>query len=431
MSGPAHLTNPQIDPYQWRESVLSTRSISYVSTADAMAGSPGLPPSGGMTHGRSNLARAPTRKNTMTDSDCGLEMGGTGERELNDIPELPDSVAESLLFTLPREIRDRVYQFCLTAKDNRQVEWPTLRKAFGLQAQLLRTCKIIYNEAAPLLYTLNTMTFHHPSDANMFVRAATCPNLSRHVAYLSLHIRAQDTRLWMPYLTSKDSHRSLQADFPALRDLNIRFRSNKWQHGLSPDHNMKLWSDDSRLDEVVDGLRHVFLHTNPSDPKTTQEFETYVSNHPDAFPLDPDDPQFKKQWLDIHAARSAFAAKKAATPTIKVVCACRVHVTHFQHLTGEGPPVVPPIAANALQNLPQPRPRSPREPPTAVKEGESFRGFSALDLQHGTRKLHDPDLGSANVARTPFADKDGVLLALEIHCLDPKRTDVVEQQRSV
>lgn len=416
----SHLPINALESHQWRESVLSTRSISYVSTAD-LTGSPGLPPPGGMTHGRS-ISRTPAlHNNTMTESDPGLEMGGTRERELNDIPELPESVAESLLFTLPREIRDRIYQFCLAAKDNRQVEWPVLKRAFGLQPQLVRTCKIIYDEAAPLLYTLNTMTFHHPSDSNMFVRAASSPHLARHISYVSLHIRVQDTRLWMPYLTSKDTKRSLKADFPNLRDLNIRFRSNKWQHGLSPDHNMRLWSEDSRLDEVVDGLRHVYLHTNPRDPKTQQEFETDVSNHADSFSLDPSDPQYKKQWLDIHNARAALAAKTAATPTIKVVCACRVHVTHFNALTGEGPPVVPPIAPGAL-GLPRPR-TPPEQPPTPVQEGEPFRGFSALDLRHGTRKLHDPDLGSANVVRTPFADKEGILLALEIHCLDPKRGD--------
>lgn len=428
----SHLASTPLDPYQWRESVLSTRSISYVSTADAM-GSPGLPPPGGMTHGRSNLARVPTRQSTMTDSDCGLEMGRTRETELDDIPELPESVAESLLFTLPREIRDCIYQFCLTAKDNRQVEWPTLRRAFGLQPHLIRTCKIIYNEAAPLLYTLNTMTFHHPSDANMFVRAAASPLLARHITYLSLHIRAQDTRLWMPYLTSKDSTRSLRADFPNLRDLNLRYRSNKWQHALSPDHNMKLWADDSRLDELVDGLRHVYLHTTTNtharDPQTAAEFDTYISAHPDAYPLDPADPQFKKQWLDVHRARTAFAAHKAATPTIKVVCACRVHSTHFAALTGTGPPVVPPIAPGAL-GLPA-RPRSPEQPATAVREGEAFRGFTALDLRHGTRRLCDPELGSANVSRTPFADKEGVLLALEIHCLDPKRGEGRDGERAV
>ena len=368
----------------------------------------------------------------MTDSDAGLEMRDTEDTLVDNVPvpELPDSVADSRLFTLPREIRDRVYQFCLTAQDSKPVEWPTLRKAFGLQAQILRTCNIIYHEAAPLLYSLNTLTFHHPSDANMFVRATSSPLYARNIVHLSLHIRAQDTRLWMPYLTSTDHKRSLHADFPALRDLNVRFRSTKWSHNLSPDNNMKLWHEDARLDEVIDGLRHIFL-PDARSPKTKQEFEAYVSNHPDEFPLDPDDDeQYRKQWQHIESARMAFAARRDATPSIRVVCACRVHSSHFAALTGTGPPVVPPIAPHII-NAMLPRPSSPEQPPTPVSENEPFRGFTSLDLRHGIRKLHDPDLGSANVARTPFADKTGICLALEVHCLDPKRSDTGHEQRSV
>lgn len=420
-----HLSAAPGDPYQWHESVLSTRSLSYLSTADA-AGSPSH-------RGASlNVHRPPTRRSTeMTDdSDYGLEMANR-DTELKDIPELPESVTESALFTLPREIRDRVYSFCLTAQGGLPMEWPTLWKAYGLQPQLLRTCRIIYNEAAPLLYTLNNMTFHHPSDANMFVRAISSPALARHIAYLSLHIKAQDTRLWMPYLTSKDIYRSLKADFPDLRELSIRFRSNKWQHSIPPEANMKLWSEDSRLDEIIASLRHVFLPDGPQEAKNERELETYISNHPNAFPLDPSDPSYKKQWLAIHKARNDFARKQEAGPTIKVVCACRVHATHFTALTTN--PIPPPPApdlsqANNGTGVIQQTPIPPVEPPAPVREGEPFRGFTPVDLRGGIKKLHDPDLGSANVARTPFADKHGILLSLEIHCLDPKRENAAEQR---
>lgn len=425
-----HLSSIPHDPYEWRESVLSTRSLSYLSTADAMSS-----PSFAVLQNRAmsgSHTRAPTRKSSVMtdDSEHGLEMGGMKDRELNDIPELPDSVAESPLFVLPREIRDRIYNFCLIAQNGWAVEWPTVWNAYALQPQLLRTCKIIHNEAAPLLYTLNKMTFHHPSDANMFVRAITNPMLSRHVASLSLHIKAQDTRLWMPYLTSRDPSRSLKADFPHLRDLSIRFRSNKWQHSLSPEANMKIWSEDSRLDEIIDGLRHVFLPDGPQEPKTESEFETHISNHPGAFPLDPDDPSYEKQWLNIHSARNAFANRQDAPPNIRVVCACRVHSTHFISLTT-------PTTSTPLPDLAQPnngtgviqqttdQPPAPRIP---VVEGEPFRGFTAVDLQAGVKKLHDDELGSANVARTPFADKFGIFLSLEIHCLDPKRDNAAEQR---
>ena len=429
----AHLSTAAVDPYQWRESVLSTRSLSYLSTADAL-GSPGLPHSTPPPRTSStNLARPPVRRETMTDdSDYSLEMlGGSRNRELDDIPELPDSVANSALFTLPRDIRDRVYIFCLMADNGVPLEWPTSFKAYILQPQLLRTCKIIYDEAAPLLYTLNNMTFHHPSDANMFVRAISAPSLSRHISNLSLHIRAQDTRLWMPYLSSKDINRSLRSDFPALRELGIRFRSNKWQHALTPEANMKLWSEDSRLDEIIDSLRHVLSPDGTHEPKNAEEFEAYISNRPDEFPLDPSDPSYKKQWLDIHKARAAFTANREATPTIRVLCACRVHSTHFTALTtgNPAPNPQPAAAAGNAQQAPLSMVVDPSaSPPAPVQEGEPFRGFTPVDLRGGMKKLHDPDLGSANVARTPYADRNGVLLSLEIHCLDPKRDNTAEQR---
>lgn len=440
-----HLSALPMDPYQWRESVLSTRSISYLSTADAL-GSPGM-----QSHSRNpslSYNYEPTRRALTDDSDYDLEMGGTnrGERGLNDIPELPESVAECGLFKLPREIRDRIYEYCLTAQNGLPVEWPALsgaKVAYGLQPQIARTCKIIYDEAAPLLYSLNNLTFHHPSDANMFVRAFASPALSRrYVTNLSLHIKATDTRLWMPYLTSTDEHRSLKADFPGVREVGVRFRSNKWNHSLSPDQNLKNWSEDSRLDEVINGLRHVFLPQPPSrsDPDGVKplnemnehEFMRFVDARRPG-----EDMAFKRQLLELHKAHAPLAMRAPEPPTIKVVCACRVHSAHFNLVTSppDASAADPPnthahghnahphhagtaaILAQALGTGPE-----VIEPPAPVKEGEPFRGFTAIDLRNtGVKRLHDPDLGSAKVAKTPYADKNGILVALEIHCLDPKR----------
>lgn len=429
----SHLSATPNDPHQWRESVLSTRSLSYLST-DPQS-SPSLHyAAGNQPRSRStslNQRRPPTHLtiDMADDSDYGIEMAHH-DTELRDIPELPDSVADSPLFSLPREIRDRIYGFCLTANAGVPVEWPTQWKTYGLQPQMFRTCKIIYDEAAPLLYTLNNMTFHHPSDANMFVRAISSPHLARDISNLSLHIKAQDTRLWMPYLTSRDHSRSLKADFPTVRNLSIRFRSNKWAHNLPPEANLKIWSEDSRLDEIVDGLRHVFLPDGPKDPKNEREFETYISNHSSAFPLDPSDPGYRKQWLAIHKARNDFARKQEAVPTIKITCACRVHPTHFAALTS--PPAAPgpdlSQANNGTGVIQQTLP--PVDPPAPVKEGDPFRGFTPSDLRQGVKRMHDPDLGSATTAQTAFADKEGILLSLEIHCLDPKR-DTTAEQRTV
>ena len=222
----------------------------------------------------------------------------------------------------------------------------------------------------------------------------------------------------MPYIMSKDSHRSLKMDFPNLRELQVRFRSAKWQHALPPEANMKIWSEDTRLDELIDGLRNMFLPDTSEGPKSERELESYISNNPSAYPSDPGDPSYTKQWLEIHKARNQFAAKRAIIPKIKVVCACRVHGTHFNALTMPAAPQ-PDLAQpnNGTGVIQQTTDRSY----VPVREGEPVRGFTPIDLQQSITRLYDPDAGSANVARTCHADKDGVLLALEIHCLDPKR----------
>lgn len=446
-----HLSATPMDPYAWRESVLSTRSLSYLSTTDALGDS------GHGIHSRNaslSYVREPTRRNTMTeDSDYDLEMGGTnsGDRGLNDVPELPESVAHSALFTLPREIRDRIYSFCLTAQNGLPVEWPALpgaKAVYDLQPQILRTCKIIRDEAAPMLFSLNNLTFHHPSDANMFVRAIASPALSRrYVTHLSLHIKTSDTRLWMPYLTSTDGHRSLKADFQGVREIAVRYRSNRWNHSFSPDQNLKNWSEDSRLEEIIDGLRNVFLPPPPSktDPDSVKplnemnedEFWRFVDARKPG-----EDMAFKRQLLELHKAHAPAAARAPDPPSIRVVCACRVHSAHFNlvlsttaadgsstashtniqhpHHGNNGPTAA--ILAHALGPAPGSA-DEPTEPPAPVKEGEPFRGFTALDFGGGSgvKRTHDPSLGFAKVATTPFADKNGVLVALEIHCLDPKR----------
>lgn len=228
-----------------REPTLSTRAMSYTNNAPLI--SPNLMSSQRALRNRFPMSNS-LRQNTLeSDSDSEVSMPTSREQEMRDAPELPDSVAQSPLFTLPREIRDRIYTFCLVSEAKEEhVVWPTKLLSLGLQAQILQTCRIVYNEAAPLLYTANTICFHHPSDANMFVRALSSPILSRHIVNLQLHIKAQDMRLWMPYLNSTDSKRSLKYDFPNLRELSIRFRSNRWQHSLPPESNLKIWSSTLR-----------------------------------------------------------------------------------------------------------------------------------------------------------------------------------------
>ncbi|WPH03454.1 Hypothetical protein R9X50_00633400 [Acrodontium crateriforme] len=377
------------------------------------------------------------------ESGHALEMTPSvkGEQGLNDIPELPDSVAESPLFILPREIRDRIYNFCLTTcnafPNPFPIEWPTLPSStvvLDLHPQLLRTCKIIHEEATPLLYTLNIMAFHHPSDANMFVRAISSPKFSNRISRISLHIKAADTRLWMPYLTSTDGTRSLKADFPNIRELGVRYRSNKWSHALTPDSNMKLWAEDSRLDEIIDGLRQVFIPPAAADPMrlgrdgkprefTEVSFLDYIDgrhatetfrsmghrNSTDLVGLRKEPPKSRQPAANAHVD----------APTIRIICACRLHLSHFNTITGSAPMpdhMIPPQDRLGTQDHHTP-------PPLPVREGEPFRGFTSVDLRGPgvLKKLIDSDFGSATVARTPFADKYGILIALEVHCLDLKR----------
>ncbi|KAK0943874.1 hypothetical protein LTR29_004639 [Friedmanniomyces endolithicus] len=433
----AHLS----DPHQYRESVLSTRSLSFLSTVDGL-GLSGRSRSGSLTQ--------PTRRRTMhDDSEHGedLIMANTEparDTDVSDMSELPASVAHSHLFALPRELRDKIYAFCLTAQDDLSVEWPRLagtNVAYSLEPQLLRACRIIYDEAGPLLYSLNTLTFHHPSDANMFVRAFASASLSRrHIANLALHLKSADTRLWMPYLTSTDAHRSLKADFPYLRELGVRYRSNRWNHSHGVDVNLKDWRDDSRLDEIIDGLRHIYYP--PPPPRSLQDDAASRRDGEGAKPLNEmnaqesirfvetrrpgEDIAFKRQLLEMHKAH-APNAMRLGPPTIKVVCACRVHSTHFAQLT------TPPADSNSGLRPHRARPAAPmlatianleltREVPSApVVDGEPFRGFTAIDfLTMPVRRLEDPDLGTAKVARTPFADRQKILIALEIHCLDSR-----------
>ena len=322
MAHNAHpLSSLPLDPYQWHESVLSTRTLSYMSTTDALGSSGGHLP-------QYTWSRNPTRQSSMTDgSSYDLEMVVAQSRDTpaNETVVLPESVADSLLFRLPPELREKVYAYCITAAGNAYVEWPAPvivgAMGHGMCPELLRTCKAIRDEAGPMLYALNGMAFQHPSDANMFVRAMTSPAYSRCITKLRLHVRAQDTRLWMPYLTSSiDRSRSLKADFPSLRELHVRYISNKWNHALPPEQNMKLW-EDAKFEEVINGLRQVFYPpkteaTKPLNEMTAHDFMAYVDRHRPG-----EDMAFKRQLLELHKAHAPpIPEADGPPPVVRVTC---------------------------------------------------------------------------------------------------------------
>ncbi|KAF2718790.1 hypothetical protein K431DRAFT_230064 [Polychaeton citri CBS 116435] len=358
------------------------------------------------------------------------------DRELNDIPELPESVSHSILFELPREIRDRIYSFCLAAHDGLAVEWPKEKRKSGRQPQLLRVCKIIRDEAAPMLYTLNKLSFSHPSDANMFVRALSAPNFARFISLLELQIRATDNRLWMPYLTSTDDKRSLKADFPSVRTLCIRYKSNRWIHTLPPESNMRPWSEDIRLLEIMDGLRNVFRLADyaaippPPPPPPPQVHHGRLG--PDGTPLGGiigerdfldyiDEKEDRKRQTSYGRVPSSLATRQPP-PVIKITVSCRVHQNHFTAL------VTSADALRAQGSRPAPNGQTPtgpaedaEHPMGAVREGDEFRGFTPVDLRRRMKGVDDPYVGAASLASTPFANNKGVLLALEIYCSESRR----------
>ena len=443
------------------ESVLSTRSLSYISNG----GSAHYQADNSNAPGNNNNAPRPRRRVLVDEHgnteqyyqvmqymrDRGMrttlrpqrrrgEQWNDTDSDMEDSPDikeeemdeeqqeesLPTSVANSLLFSLPREIRDRIYGLCLHSRDSLPIEWPRLDRhnPYNIQPQLLRLCKIIHEESAPLLYTLNNLTFHHPSDSNVFVRALCDTTYGKRITGLSLHVKATDIRMWMAYLTSTDPNRSLRNDFPALRELGLRYRSSRWNARDTPEANLKNWVDDPRLDELIDGVRGVYrpYWCTPAEENLRAEEELELSGF-DPHNIFPE-PEFstaketqaaRERYFELQHARLERARQRDNSPTIRICCACRVHPSHFQALTDPSVLLQSGPTNGMLPDLP---------PVERVVEGQIFpekRGFTPIDLQRDVKKLYDPELGSANVSRTPYVMRKGVLLALEIHSVDSRR----------
>ncbi|KAH8699344.1 hypothetical protein GQ44DRAFT_632934 [Phaeosphaeriaceae sp. PMI808] len=124
----------------------------------------------------------------------------------------------SLLLSLPRELRERIYAFTLTSPY--PFWWPNqvpLQHDIGVN--LLRTSKQIYDESVSILYTANKFLFTHPSDCNIF-RVVASP-ASENISCVYFRIREKDLRLWTTYLSSKSLERSLKFDLPNLKSLWI------------------------------------------------------------------------------------------------------------------------------------------------------------------------------------------------------------------
>ena len=124
-------------------------------------------------------------------------------------------LTESALFRLPPELRLRIYEYIyngergcsLIARNNRQVECFKL-PCFGCAgpAALLRTCKEVYREAAPVLYSTTTfkILLFGLKQPEMGTLAPFCPLRSclalRHTRNLELVLHLRDNHDLKPIL---------------------------------------------------------------------------------------------------------------------------------------------------------------------------------------------------------------------------------------
>ncbi|KAF2652925.1 hypothetical protein K491DRAFT_603909 [Lophiostoma macrostomum CBS 122681] len=131
--------------------------------------------------------------------------------------------AFSLLLSLPRELRDRIYTFALTSPYPFWWPQPTSTR-HGLALGLLTTSRQVFEEAAPILYAGNKFLFTHPSDCNIF-RVVASPKYSALITSVYFRIREKDLRLWTAYLGSTKEERSLKEDLPKLKTMWIFLRA--------------------------------------------------------------------------------------------------------------------------------------------------------------------------------------------------------------
>lgn len=156
------------------------------------------------------------------------------------------------LLKLPRELRDKIYLHALTQRHS--ITWPAKRNATTLSPALLATCKQVYEEAAPLLYTANGFIFLHPSDCCVF-QWTMDHNHARKMSKVTFNIGDRDLRLWGTYLESRDNIRSLTHDLPNLKLLCLRLRQNWWNSNVAPAINLNNWHSRRHIKQLCNLLQ--------------------------------------------------------------------------------------------------------------------------------------------------------------------------------
>ncbi|KAF1922713.1 uncharacterized protein M421DRAFT_104907 [Didymella exigua CBS 183.55] len=179
------------------------------------------------TRTRSPSTSSDSSDTTMLDAPTHVPLTPTRPRQPSVTQRAPPAQTPapdpsfSLLLSLPRELRDRVYGLALASPH--PFWWPGQAPArHGVGVALLQTSRQVHDEAAPLLYTANKFLFTHPSDCTVFRVVA-----SRHAARIAsvyFRIRERDLPLWTKYLGSRKDERCLKHDLPRLKTLSIFLR---------------------------------------------------------------------------------------------------------------------------------------------------------------------------------------------------------------
>lgn len=253
----------------------------------------------------------------------------------------------SLLLSLPRELRDRVYTFALTSPY--PFWWPgQAPMKHNVGVSLLQTNKQVYDEAAPVLYTGNKFLFTHPSDCTIFRVVASRHAEGIHSVYF--RIREKDLPLWTKYLGSKKEERCLKHDLPNLKSLWIFLRCGS--------------AGTPRIFGQLGGPGFAAPHAMGALPPAMA--------------------------VHVQAVQNALGQQ---------VAALQQQVQHLTHAVGvTGPPVIVPTGAPAGQHhAPAPQnanaavPPPPPPPPALPAAVQPFVNFTAAVPPHHAQQLgHQP-----------------------------------------
>ncbi|KAF4550608.1 Hypothetical protein D9617_16g013960 [Elsinoe fawcettii] len=234
MDQPTTSPNRPTHPPTFRESVLSTRQLSYTSTTE-----PTTPAS---------------RKSTLTAiPDADIEM--TLSSPSSTYAPSPSPTPSSPLFRLPQELRAQIWTYLLSSHPL-GINFPSAHLDRALSPQILRLSRPIAAEALPILYGGNRFIFSHPSDGNVFAHCVADARAVRgFVSELILRVKNSDAKLWTGYFNTNDETRSLVRDFPGVKKVTVRFRGPRYAGHMTAEENAMAWLREKTLLEVVMSVR--------------------------------------------------------------------------------------------------------------------------------------------------------------------------------